>query len=197
LKFDEAEAFLAVISVSAFTKLLVDEIAKQLNYSAVQKDISHGKVQRNLLVSQPLIFQVTSTLANFPKYHRQHVTSAPIESEAQLMGALAAFLTSFVPDARTTTGRVLQGTKPSYVDMMVESGDETVLIELKRGDSPSLLERGLNQLSDYLSAAGSKYGILFLYSEKSTDYEVTILPASRPGSEIHVVRASERSVIAD
>jgi hypothetical protein len=78
---------------------------------------------------------------------------------------------------------------------MVTGGDQPILIELKRGDSASLRERGIAQLSDYLGAANAKYGILFLYSDKSTEYGVTIVEGTRPGNEIHVIRSLQTSNI--
>ena len=191
LNFDEAEAFLAIISVSAFTKLLADEITERLSYVTVQKDAAvRDRLQAaNLRSSQPLISRVTSALADFPKYYKQMITDAPIESEAQLMGALAGFLTSVLPEAQTTTGRILRGPKTYYVDIMVTLDDQVILVELKRGDSPSLMERGVAQFFDYLSVANARHGVLFLYSDSSTEYDVTNLKGAAPGTEIHVVRS--------
>ncbi len=128
LSFDEAEAFLAIVSVSAFTKLLVDEIGERLSELAVQKDIAaHGGSPANMPVStKPLIYQVSSALASFPKYYKESSASPSIESEAQLMGALAGFLKSVIPNAQTSTGRILRGEKSYYVDMMVMSDNEQI-----------------------------------------------------------------------
>lgn len=148
LSFDEAEAFLAIVSVSAFTKLLVDEIAERLSYVAVQKDVATQPVsQRSEAPSEPLVRLVTQAMLKFPRFYQEMHSSVPIESESQLMGALAGFLASTIPSAHTSTGRVLHAEKDYYIDMMVISGEQKVLIELKRGDSPSLVERGVSQLS--------------------------------------------------
>jgi len=190
LNFDEAEAFLAIVSVSAFTKLLVDEIAERLSYVAVQKDVATqgGSKTANLISSEPLIVQVTTALLNFPKYYKDSRSSVPIESESQLMGALAGFLTSVLPNSETSTGRIIRGPKSLYVDMIIAAGDQRILVELKRGDNPSLVERGVEQLSVYLDAAEANHGVLFLYSEKSVEYDVTILKGPHPGTEIYVLR---------
>jgi hypothetical protein len=190
LNFDEAEAFLAIVSVSAFTKLLVDEIAERLNYVAVQKDVAiQGTSQASSLTSsEPLIALVTSALLSFPKYYEESHNSIPIESEAQLMGALAGFLASVLPSAHTSTGRVLHTTKAHYIDMMITAADQSVIVELKRGDSPSLVERGVEQLSVYLAAANAQYGVLFLYSDKSVEYDVTIWKQPLEETEVYVLR---------
>jgi hypothetical protein len=187
--FDEAEAFLAIVSVSAFTKLLVDEIAERLSELAVKSDIAaHGTTLTNALSSsKPLVTQLASALANFPKYYKESAGSPPIESESQLMGALAGFLKSVLPHAQISTGRILRGPKSYYIDMIVESDEQMILLELKRGDSRSLVERGVAQLSDYLEAANARNGILFLYSEKTADYEVAIIQGITAKNEIHII----------
>lgn len=190
LDFDEAEAFLAIVSVSAFTKLLVDEITERLSYVAVKKEaaVQKGLQTTTRSSSQPLISQLTAALADFPRYYTQIITSPPIESEAQLLGALSGFLTAAFPHAQTTTGQILRGPKPAYVDIVITSEQQSIFIEIKRGDSSSLEERGVAQLSDYLSSANTKYAVLFLYSDKSTDYGVTVVNGPQPGTEIYLVR---------
>jgi hypothetical protein len=184
-----------MVSVSAFTKLLVDEIMERLSYVGVQKDVANQGSARgaSITYSEPLISQVTVALADFPRFYKESSSSGPIESEAQLMGALAGFLTSVLPRAQVSTGRVLHGPRPYYVDLMVTLGNERILIELKRGDSPSLVDRGVTQLLDYLVVADAKYGILFLYSEKSTEYNDTIWAGVHTANEIHVIRSATSS----
>jgi hypothetical protein len=193
LTFDEAEAFLAIVSVSAFTKLLVDEIAERLSYVAVQQDAASESPTIQCDLTEPLIIRTVSALIDFPKYYRESLSSVPIESEAQLMGALAAFLTSALPSAQTTTGRIIHGARPLYVDMIVTENNTRVLIEIKRGDAPSLVDRGVEQLLTYLVAAGEKDAILFLYSEKTVDYDVTFTEGPRTGTDVYVVRPISRS----
>jgi len=191
LNFDESEAFLAIISVSAFTKLLVDEIAEKLNFDAVQKDVAEKHSTHTIDPVSPnnLVERVIASLLLFPQYYNAKHASVPIESEAQLMGALAGFLASYLADADTSTGRVFHTeTTTHYVDLMVTLGSQTVLVELKRGDSPSLIDRGLEQLSTYLRAANAKHGLLFLYSDRSTTYQSTRPGGCPPDVDIRVLR---------
>lgn len=189
LNFDEAEAFMAIVSVSALIKLLVDEIAERLSYVAVQKDV---EVQAKSVAidadrTEPLIIRLVAALTNFPKFYKDSPSAAPIESEAQLLGALSGFLASSLPNVTITTGRAIKGEKIRYVDILAESNDDSIIIEIKRGDSPSLVERGLEQLISCLEIAKEKYGVLFLYSARSIDYRVTPLKAFT-GLDIYIVR---------
>ena len=168
------EAFLAIVSISAFAKLLVDEIAKKLNYVAAKKDVADQRQAASNKggAMQPTIDRAVAALLSFAKHYSTKQSTIPIESEAQLMGALSGFLSSVLPDLETTTGRVFRTDKPHYVDMVVSNQRENVIIELKRGFSASLLNAGLHQVQDYMKAAGSRQGILFLYSDKTTEYSV-------------------------
>ncbi len=193
LNLDEPEAFLAIISVSAIVKLLVDEIAERLSFVAVQKDV--GIQAKSVAIdsdpTEPLVMRVAGALASFPKFYKESPSAVPIESEAQLLGALSGFLASALPNVRITTGRPIKGHKVRYVDILAESNDSRVIIEIKRGDSPSLMDRGVEQLTWCLDAAHGKHGILFLYSPRSIDYGVTALEP-RTGIDIYVVRPNLR-----
>jgi hypothetical protein len=194
LTFDEAEAFLAIVSVSAFTKLLVDEVAEKLNYLAVKRDVAalaSSEIQK-LDASVSLFSRVTNALLDFPKYYRARLGSVSIDSEAQLIGAIGGFLASTLPDAETATEARLAANKRFYVDLIVSVPGEGIFVEVKRGDGEVAVERGVEQLSTYLAAAKDKHGVLFLYAGDSTEYDVTHLKGMYPGIEINVLRPAPR-----
>ncbi len=144
LDFDEDEAFLAIVSVSAFTKLLVDQIAEKLSFLAAQKDVGSADRAAAANSDAPLVERAVNLLLQFGKHYAANNPSVPIETEAQLMGALAGFLSSVAPDLRSTTGRLYRGTQPHYVDLEIAKDDENkVLIELKRGQHWQLIETGV------------------------------------------------------
>lgn len=174
LDFDEDEAFLATVSVSAFTKVLVDQIAEKLSFEAVRKDVVTHNIAPNSdgIIPEQLIDRVIGIFQNFLKQYSINNSAVPIESEAQLMGALSGFLASVASDLQVTTGRVYRGERTHYIDMEVSKGRENVIIELKRGQHRALTEQGARQLAVYMGAAKTDKGILFLHSGKSTDYSV-------------------------
>jgi hypothetical protein len=172
LDFDEDEAFLAIVSVSAFAKLLIDQIAEKLSFAAAQKDVKahKGRLDAEPTSGQSLGRRVIRLFQEFAKHYTTNETSVRIESEAQLMGALAGFLSTVAPDIKFVTGRVYRKDKPYYVDMEISRGDELLLVELKRGQHRALIDQGLNQLRLYCEVAKAKEGLLFLYSGKATEY---------------------------
>ena len=155
---------------------LLDLIRKQINALPSQS--------ADLSSSKPLVDRVTAALQSFPKYYAEHHSSVKIESEAQLMGALSGFLSSVLSGVQTTTGRIFRTSKP----IVISSANQTIIVELKRGNYVSLVERGVVQLSTYLNAANAKYGILFLYSDMFTEYDVTAWSGDQAGTEIYIVR---------
>ena len=174
LDFDEDEAFLAIVSVSAFTKLLIDQIAEQLSFVAAQKDVKAHKatVDAHPASGDRLTDRVIKLFQEFSRHYATTDTAVPVETEAQLMGALAGFLSTVAPDLKFSTGRIHRGERPYYVDMEIERGNELVLVELKRGRHQALVSQGVDQLVHYLHAAKAKEGILFLYTQNATDYAV-------------------------
>jgi hypothetical protein len=190
LDFNEDEAFLAIVSVSAFTKLLVDQIAEKLTFEAVQRDthIRERVVQPGDAAFESFVDRVTRLFLEFSKHYVENSQAIPIESEAQLMGALSGFLSSVAPDLQAITGRVYRTSQTHYVDMTIANGQELIVIEVKRGSHRALLEQGLHQLRLYIEAAKAQNGILFLYSGKVTEYasDPDALPSHDP--RIRVIR---------
>jgi hypothetical protein len=88
LDFDEDEAFLAIVSVSAFAKLLIDQIAEELSFTAARKDIqSHNVgVGETLAKSGKLSDRVIKIFREFTQHYPTTTRSVPVETEAQLMG---------------------------------------------------------------------------------------------------------------
>lgn len=189
LDFDEDEAFLAIISVSAFAKLLVDQIAEKLSFVATVSDVEqHGTVLGPAPEAANVLDRVVTLFDNFVSHYARQNSSVPIESEAQLMGALAGFLSSVAPDLRTSTGRIVRTSKPNYIDMIIENDEEQVIVELKRGRSDNLIGQGMSQLMSYLSATRAKLGVLFMYVAGTTDYVSEILDEPALELQVRVIR---------
>jgi hypothetical protein len=192
LDFDEDEAFLAIVSVSAFAKLLIDEIAERLSFVAVKKDVEQqpSLPRANPNPSKPLVERIINILQDFIGHYSASNAVVPIETEGQLLGALAGFLSSIAPDLQYQVQRVFRG--PSYthyVDLVISNnGGDQVLVEVKRGQYQRLLEAGVQQLEVYMSATGAKAGVLFLYLANAVEYEVIERKGSEEGRHIFILR---------
>ena len=132
--------------------------------------------------------RVVKILQEFSRHYATTKTSVPVETEAQLMGALAGFISTVAPELTFATGRVYRNERTIYVDLEIRRGDELVLVELKRGQNKALLEQGVNQLFQYLQIAKAKDEVLFLYSGKTAEYQVHTVKDHHGDKEVSVVR---------
>ena len=172
IAFQENEAFLAIVSVSAFIKLLVDQIDAHLSFVKAKQEFGSPPIEEAASTHNS-VDRIASLFESFFQKQRSQNAGVPIETEAQLLGSLAGYLSSVAPDLKYTTGRVIRTPSNTYyVDMIVEDDNGAVIIELKRGKGNSLVERGLDQIRSYLSAANANRGMLFLYSDQSSELAV-------------------------
>lgn len=163
LDFDSSEAFLAIVSVCAFSSLLLDQIIETLahNRSKAAADAENERLSKLLKSHRddfPLF--VGHAVAEFMR----ETQDGPRMSAVALLGALSGFLESIAPKSLVTLDYRLAGRGHQRVDMMLQRDGEHLLIELKgmRYYSPHLLHQGLDQLDRYMDLSGLSPGVLIL-----------------------------------
>ena len=188
LVFDESEAFLAIISVSAFAYLLLDEIAEKLSSQASQAETEAAKEDLGAVVAsgnEDLLDRVRTALIAFAG--NQH--STPLKTEAQIIGALSGFLASLAPDLIVDTDKRLDQNTRERADLVVGDGKFNVIVELKRSKpSDASIRAGLLQLATYMSLAKAIHAILFFVPEDPSQIEVEEVPISRVGGYALVLK---------
>jgi len=168
LDFDENEAFLAIVSVSAFSCLLLDQIAERLSFIKSQAEAEDQKA--TLLASlEPtadaeLIVRVAELLSQFCESHLPSATPSNKLNEVQVVGALHGFLASAAPELKVET-EVAHPQSRLRVDLLIRRGEERLIVELRRSARHNR-DVGL-QLQRYLQAFEVKKGIALLYPEAS------------------------------
>jgi hypothetical protein len=175
--------------------LLIDQIAQKLSFVAAQQDVKAHKTGAGTAPTkgESLIDRVVKIFQEFLRHYATTTASVPVETEAQLMGALAGFISTVAPELAFTTGRVYRDERPIYVDMEIKRGDELVLVELKRGQNRALIEQGVNQLFHYLQIAKAKDGVLFLYSGKAAEYDVDLVKDHHSNKEVSIIHPKAAS----
>ncbi len=116
LDFDESEAFLAIVSVSAFACLLIDEISEKIAFSASKLLTEKNKAALAEQIpdkSDSLLELVADMMLAFAK---EHGPTAQIRSEAQLSGSLIGFFTTLVPSIKVIQEYQLVDGKPERAD---------------------------------------------------------------------------------
>lgn len=164
LDFDENEAFLAIVSVSAFSCLLLDQIAERLSFVRAQAEAEaqQAVLKTKLEGSQrgDLLDRAVALLDQFCALHVPASDGAPRESESQLIGALHGFLASAAPDLQVRTEVRLDQQRPFRADVLISNGDEHVVVELKRSYSRKNYQNAVAQVEHYLLVGGMSRGIL-------------------------------------
>jgi hypothetical protein len=175
LDFDESEAFLAIVSVSAFACLLLDQIAERLAFKRSQAEAEAQKAALAASLAQTmnadLLIRVTDLLTQFCSIHMPPVTSSSKQTEVQVIGALHGFLSSAAPELDVRTEARLDAEKSFRADLLVARDDERVVIELKRRLMPQSYANAIAQVEHYLLIGGIKSGILLFLPEAPSEME--------------------------
>lgn len=163
LDFNESEAFLAIVSVTAFSCLLVDEIALQLSRDREQEAAKFiaAKIQDEVALDDSDLFGgVTRALKSyFTLRSKEEVEN---NSYPQWIGSVAGFLAVFFPDADVLSEAQLDGGKGGMMaDVLIRKGDQSVVVEIKNRINLLTYESTLSQIENYIASSGHKDGVVF------------------------------------
>ena len=166
LTFSDSEAFLAIINISAFATVLMDQIieaaATEEERDAVGKRRAEIEQRLGDGQSQSIYDRLLLLMQAFNEELQTQQPSKDL-TEAQVLGRLNGFILELNNDLTIEReARVAKGS-PYRVDLLVESQEEQVLVELKR---PNLNRRDFaeakHQLARYLEVADVNAAILFV-----------------------------------
>lgn len=196
LDFDESEAFLAIVSVTAFACLLLDQISERLAFHKAQAaaDAQKTTIEEHLEESKGADLQTRAAelLIQFCSvplpYHAQDV----VPNESQILGALQGFLASIAPElAVVPEANIGKGAK-YRVDLLLSRGDEQVIVEVKsnryRGGSDALVR----QVATYMNFSGVSKGIAIVVPDTPQRMEAVEHDIGWTGEKIVVLRPSRR-----
>lgn len=176
LDFDESEAFLAIVSVSAFACLLLDQIAERLAYTRSQAEAEAKKAQLAASLAQSmnadLLARVTDLLTQFCAIHMPPVAaSSGKATESQVIGALHGFLASAAPELNVQTDALLDAGRHFRADLLVTRGGDRLIIELKRRLMRQNYANVVAQVEHYLLISGVKNAVLLFLPDAPGEME--------------------------
>jgi hypothetical protein len=161
--FNESEAFLALLSVTSFVGMLLDQMIDRLAFEQEERRLADAaeKLQQEMQKyrDEPLVDRVTHILETFVS--GEDVDRA--QSEMELAATLRAFLSAAVPSFTIAQEPLLQDQQGSMrPDFLVQDGDAKAVIELKRYRrwSPDIERPARDQVRRYMEAAGAVLGVL-------------------------------------
>lgn len=170
LDFDESEAFLAIVSVSAFACLILDQITERLAFlksqaeaESQQPDIASRLEEAR---SGDLLSRVVELIVQFCTRHTSK--SLTNESEVQIIGALNGFMSSIAPDLMVTTDEKLVSDRPFRADLVVGNDESRVIVELKRKANRSMYQNAIAQVEHYMLISGVRFGLLVFLPDQAS-----------------------------
>lgn len=168
LDFDASEAFLAIVSVSAFANLLLDQMLEKLSRDRSQAAAEKEKQRLNELISKhksDFPFLVANVVSEFFTSFQSKQTG-PRMREAELLGALSGFIESLLPNVATEVEVVLAEKEWARGDLVVTRAKEQLLVEIKgMRNSRRLVRDAMDQLDRYVSLSGISDCLLILPAE--------------------------------
>jgi hypothetical protein len=160
LDFDEGEALLAIVSVSAFVCVLLDEISEKLASDASRIAAESQRIQTTSENDHGEKVDLLETVASALRTFANENDTDRFDTEPQLMGAIRGYLTVVLPNAEIFSELNIKETL-SRVDIIVKRNVSSVFVEVKRSTSAMTLRAGMNQLYAFSEELNSD-GILFI-----------------------------------
>jgi hypothetical protein len=188
--FKDQEALLAIVSVSAFSSILLEQMIEEINKQQEKKEIEKRKLTLLARIkdydSLSFIDQIVSILNLFSDDIKAVYPDLASINEAEIIGRLQGFFSSLEPSFQLNRDSKFMGRIDP--DLLISKGDESAVLELKRSGSASrnILTSGFGQLLHYLHAGKFKYGILYVLPT-NTDQEMNILV----GGDIYIIASKE------
>ena len=165
LTFSDSEAFLAIINISAFAAVLMDQIieAAETKKERDAVDKRRAEIAKRLGDGQSQSVY-DRLLLLMQAFNEELQTQQPGKdlTEAQILGRLTGFILELNKDLTIEREALVAGGSSYRADLLVESQDERVLIEIQRS---ARNRRGFasakHQLARYLEVADANAAILF------------------------------------
>jgi hypothetical protein len=203
LFFGDQEAFLAIVSVSAFVSLLLDQIVEAINYQREKEEAERRQKSIHDALGKyedaPFDEQVVALLKAFDQQLVRADSSSPPLREIELLGQISGFLGTIAPDIQVLREpKLLPSNLHLRPDLILRKGDTSVIIELKRAlRSLDALHMARSQLLTYLAASSeSNAGVVYIPAGTPGDNLITETSDHSFGSRflrIHAVYPSNSS----
>ncbi|WP_445493780.1 hypothetical protein [Pseudomonas sp. 8(2025)] len=195
LNFDESEAFLAIVSVSAFSCLLLDQITERVAYNTAQAEAERelqAAIQRiSIARTTGLLEWVAELCLHFLPHSEVDMRSGPARRQAQFFGGLAGYMAGVAPDlaiqAPSAFGRMSS-------DFLIVHGDDRVVVETKSRYDLEMFRWALTRIQELLGVYRGKVtkGVIILGLEG--DMKPLRLPTDVLGAEVIVLMPADQSV---
>lgn len=201
LFFGSQEAFLAIVTVSSFVNILLDQIVEKLAYQdAKVKAFNHVNKYKELISSYnslSLMEKSSKILVGYAKYFKEHFDNLYDLPEPELIGSLMGYISAFEPEWNISANQIVsvEGGKINP-DIIINDSNEKLIIQFKRGLVSNIglfygeISAEYEQLTGFLKKSDIKMGIVF-HTPADANYEIiTGNSTSKTIREIYTVEDS-------
>jgi hypothetical protein len=187
LYFDESEAFLAIISVSAFACLLSDQIAAKIAFDASKAATeSQLQVSSEKAKSDTLYHQASALIQKFASTSTVKVVTGPM-TEAVLLGSLRGAFASAMPNVEVVSEPLLSPEGGYRADLILKRGNDRLIVELKRYSQHRGLVAGREQVEKYLEVSGLNQALLVFMPDIPEEVEILEYNSDRFSAKIGIL----------
>jgi len=173
LRFDENEAFLAIVSVAAFAKLVIDQISSRLASDEVKSNVKLVESAKNTSISQDsdLTENVSKILSTFFQQWSANSGENLEQSEYQLIGSIVGFLSLYGSDLEVKSEYQIHEGSRRRSDIAVSRKGERTIVEITRAKIPlQHISLAIRQLIKDVHLSDSQGAILCLVSDSPSRY---------------------------
>ena len=201
LFFSSQEALLAIVSISAFFSILLDQMLQKHSH-----DLEQQKLQRrsySLIHEVPnyndldFLNQSVELLKHFSADLRDDVNSRTTAlTDYEILGRLSGFITQSDPEIEVVLDKLIktrnQRLRP---DVILTKRDKSIVVELTRFSSERMrrVREGIMKLRSYLDALGLTEGVVFIPALGNETLEVQEKEFEVNGKLIRAVLVVPRS----
>lgn len=167
LFFGDQEALLAIVSVSAFANILLDQIIETLNFKQERERLHLASEQLlqsyKTVQGTPIHEEVLTLLELFSEELATSIPEPARLTEVEINGRLHAFIESLDPDANVVREPQISASRNLRPDFLIQKDNREVIVEVKRAAiGEKSVQAGLDRLLTYLGAAKFERGILYV-----------------------------------
>lgn len=193
----EQEAFLSIVSISAFINILLDQMIGKKAYDKEASDLKRNPVPKILKSkNEGLLERVLELLKSYSVEVSGKVNDVtmPRVKNIELIGYLTAFINSMADDIDVFTDYLIISNKDKrrcYVDFLLQQGEENLIIEIKNPvhGFKRVISDGTEQLFNYLIISGITKGILYIPPmSKKEELAITTLNKNIDGKVYEIIQ---------
>lgn|GEM_PF-568682 len=189
LFFSEQESFLAIVTVTAFVAILLEQILEKLAYVAKLRELESatGLARDRIKNFDQLsaVDKVRKILESFADHYVKNFSTMSVYSKNAANAQMAAFIAKVAPDLGVELEpEVVSSGKNRQLDLLVQVDSVKVVVETRDPD-PSYFyddwlddEAAIQQLTRILRSTGLRDGVLFFYPRKSDDAVIATTASS-------------------